>query len=101
MHRRLALPPLVAAGVGALLLANPASAGPQANRFTPGLHLTADFPYGLVQAEPSVQVMPDTGGKADDRVLEPDAAEPDGRQLHRRWTDVDHAQPAREPDRRH
>ena len=61
MHSRLALPPLAAAGVAALLLANPASANPPTNRFTPGLHLTADFPYGLVQAEPSVQVMPDTG----------------------------------------
>ena len=55
------MPPLVAAGVAALLLANPAAAGPTVTRFTPGLHLAADFPYGLVSVEPSVQVMPDTG----------------------------------------
>src|SRR5436190_5082252 len=60
MTRRSALL-LLGAGVAALVLTVPAAAGPASNRFTPGLHLTAEFPYGLVQAEPSVQVMPDTG----------------------------------------
>jgi hypothetical protein len=61
MNRRLVLPACAAAGAAALIAANPATAGSATNRFTPGLHLSADFPYGLVQAEPSVQVMPDTG----------------------------------------
>src|SRR4051812_33927805 len=59
MTRR-AVPALAVLAGMAGVLALPAEAG-TTNRFTPGLHLTADFPYGLVQAEPSVQVMPDTG----------------------------------------
>src|SRR3954468_1377681 len=62
MTRRLALSlAAAAAAAAALALTVPAVAGQPVNRFTPGLHLTAEFPYGLVQAEPSVQVMPDTG----------------------------------------
>jgi hypothetical protein len=58
--RRLA--PILAIGtmITVAIVASPASATPT-NAFPPGLHLTADFPYGLVQAEPSVQVMPTTG----------------------------------------
>jgi hypothetical protein len=61
MNRRLVLPLVAAAGAAALVAADPAVATSATNRFTPGLHLSADFPYGLVQAEPSVQVMPGTG----------------------------------------
>jgi hypothetical protein len=61
MNRRLVLPLVAAAGAAALVAADPATATSATNRFTPGLHLSADFPYGLVQAEPSVQVMPGTG----------------------------------------
>src|SRR5439155_24991965 len=54
----LALGSAVVAAVTTVVAAGPPSALadlPTA-QFRPGLHLTAEFPYGLVQAEPSVRV---------------------------------------------
>src|SRR5207253_1695229 len=51
---------VLAAMVGLVAFGIPAAAA-TAQVFRPGLHLTALFPYGLVQAEPSIRV--DSSGR--------------------------------------
>lgn len=56
--RRSALVLAVGVLAGAATLTAAPAAGSVGNTFPAGTQLTATFPYGLVQAEPSVQVMP-------------------------------------------